>query len=225
MTLVAYLRSLQTPYSPRVHANGFLQIDITPTVRLHVWGDPRIPRQHVQTPIHDHAFSFTSRVLVGTLNHRTFSVRPYEGGQLVGTARARTLYQPHRARVRHGEDTVLAPDGAVVTLAEESSSYIGGGSDPLENTYSMEPGEFHETVPLGPAVSVIVKRGPTLSQGGPSPTVLLPVGVQPSNEFDRHAAASFEAMWAVVADVIGPQEAVVAVGVLRALADDRERAA
>jgi hypothetical protein len=66
MTLLAYLHSLETPYSPRVHANGVLQIDITPAVRL---------RQAVPTPIHDHAFSVRSRVLVGALPQRTCDIR------------------------------------------------------------------------------------------------------------------------------------------------------
>lgn len=209
MRLITYLQSLATDYSPRVHANGFIQIDITPVVRLHVWGDVRIPRQVVATPIHNHAFGFTSRVLAGTLNHRTYRVEP-------SVASGQHLYRPHVARVRHGEDTILLPTGSVVTIVAEASQYIAPGES-ADAVYSMEPGEFHKTVPLGSAVSVIVKRGRTLSQGGSSPTVLVPVDVTPSNEFDRHAALRFGEMWDIVADVIAIDVASVATGIAWAL--------
>jgi hypothetical protein len=49
---------------PRVHGNGFIQVDLTADTRLHVWGDKRIPRQNVYTPIHDHVFGFESTISV-----------------------------------------------------------------------------------------------------------------------------------------------------------------
>ena len=50
--------------SPRVHGNGFIQVDLTHDTRLHVWGDKRIPRQNTYTPIHDHVFGFKSHLVV-----------------------------------------------------------------------------------------------------------------------------------------------------------------
>lgn len=47
---------------PRVHGNGFIQLDVTPRTRLHFWS-PEIPRQKVATPIHDHVFGFVSYVI------------------------------------------------------------------------------------------------------------------------------------------------------------------
>lgn len=162
---------------PRVHGNGFIQLDLTPLVRLHVWGDERIPRQKSDTPIHDHTFGFTSYVLVGAIEQRVYCVSTsglYERN-----------FTPHQAIVRHGEDTVLSPIGERLALALDAkkSRIVRAGE-----SYSMRPGEIHESRPIGLAVSVIVKDGPTLAQGGPSPTVFVRQGVEPDNEFDRYAA-------------------------------------
>ncbi len=51
---------------PRVHGNGFIQLDLTDRTRLHVW-HPSVPRQKVATQIHDHVFSFESCCIVGRL--------------------------------------------------------------------------------------------------------------------------------------------------------------
>src|SRR5512146_542220 len=107
MRLIDYLQSRTTDYSPRVHGNGFIQLDITPTVRLHLWGDARIPRQRVATTIHDHAFGFTSRVVLGSLNHRVVHLAPASEADLF--ASEAMVYQPHRVHTRHGEDTGLQP--------------------------------------------------------------------------------------------------------------------
>ena len=205
MRLMEYLRARENPYSPRVHANGFIQVDITPSVRLHVWGDDRIPRQRVPTPIHDHAFQFTSRVLLGALTQRTYVLHP-----------SGAAYQPHQARVRRGEDTMLVPEGVPVQLAVHGSVVLSAG-DVADAVYSMAPWEIHETIPLGPAVSVIVKRGLTISQGGVSPTVFVPVGLAPSYEFDRHAVLSPRDMWGIVDDVVRFEVEAVATGLLWAL--------
>jgi hypothetical protein len=211
MRLVPFLQSLATDRSPRVHANGFIQIDISPAVRLHVWGDPRIPRQQNRTPIHDHAFSFTSRVLIGTLNQRTFHVDPRQPE--ADFAPEQQLYIPHVARVEHGENTVLESYASAVAVVVEESRYISAADDGEGAVYSMKRGEFHESVPLGPAVSVIVKSGPSLTQGGGKPTVLVPVGVNSSNDFDRHAALAAGDIWEIVRDVVRMDPEAVATGI------------
>lgn len=172
---------------PRVHGNGFIQIDLSPTVRLHVWGDPRIPKQDTDTPIHDHTFGFTSYVLVGTLQNIVYEPCPLF---------REVSHQPHGIVSRQLEDTHLAPQGAPVQLVKARHEIINAGE-----SYSMKPGEIHESIPIGVAVSIIVKDGPTFTQGAPSPLVFAPVGVQPDNEFNRYAHDS-ELLWSIVADAI-----------------------
>lgn len=179
---------------PRVHGNGFIQLDLTDRVRLHVWGDSRIPRQRVETPIHDHTFGFTSLVLGGRLRQLSY---------VVDASGAWRKFVPHRATVRKGEDTVLSPAGDPVSLRPDmmrSQLLTAGG------TYSMRPGEIHETLPQGIAVSVIVKDGPSLAQGGSSPTVYVPLGWSPDNDFDRYAAPQ-DLLWQII------QESLVTVAI------------
>ncbi len=54
------------PSEPRIHGNGFIQVDLDELHRLHLW-DVMIPRQSVDSSIHDHAFGFESRTLQGML--------------------------------------------------------------------------------------------------------------------------------------------------------------
>jgi hypothetical protein len=186
--VMALLRS--TDNRPRVHGNGFVQLDVTPCWRLHVWGDPRIPRQKVDTPIHDHTFSFTSYVLLGSLRNVVMVPR-----QNV----SRGHYQPHRATVRRGEDTVLLPFGEPCDLVVLTDMIHSAGT-----SYRMKAGEVHESFPeLGRvSMSLIAKDGPTLAQGGPSPTVFVPVGVAPDNSFDRYAAAPPELLWEIISGAV-----------------------
>lgn len=173
---------------PRVHGNGFLQLDLTPEMRLHIWGDPRIPRQAVATPIHDHTFGFTSRVLRGSLTDLRYQAVNNPAG----------LYAVHQARVREGEDTVLEPTGQRVSLFPLPSRMLLAGQ-----TYTMIPGEIHETIPSdhGVSVSVITKVGLTLAQGGSSPRVFVPVGREPDNTFHRYAVPEAE-LWQILFDAL-----------------------
>lgn len=46
-----------TEAKPRVHPNGFIQLDISETDRLHVW-HPSLPyRQKTFSPVHNHIFA------------------------------------------------------------------------------------------------------------------------------------------------------------------------
>src|SRR3546814_6146607 len=65
---------------PRVHGNGFIQLDLTERGRLHIWGAPRIPRQKTATPIHDHVFGFESTVAVGRPVNLVFRIVYCESG-------------------------------------------------------------------------------------------------------------------------------------------------
>lgn len=173
--------------SPRVHGNGFIQLDLTQNIRLHVWGDMRIPKQKTNTPLHNHTFGFTSYVLGGALRDDLFEAEPSDIGP----------YQPHRAVTRKGEDTILVPEGGRVNIRQIASRMITA-----PRQYSMDVGWIHQSTPLEPTVSVIVKDGPSLAQGGTTPLVYVPVGVVPSNDFNRYEAASVDVLWDIVSDVI-----------------------
>lgn len=177
---------------PRVHGNGFVQLDLSPSRRLHVWGDPRVPRQTVPTQIHDYTFSFTSTVIRGQIINRTIRVREDGLG----------AYRLYTAEVNQGEDTRLVRNDdrryratiSVEELLEEGA------------IYTVDAGRFHETVAPWLCVTVIEKDGPTLAQGGPSPRVLVPVDLEPDNTFNRYSTPA-DVLWQIIYKALGSERA------------------
>jgi hypothetical protein len=187
-TLLDMLRVAQV-VRPRVHGNGFIQIDLSTSTRLHIWGHPDIPQQKVATPVHDHTFGFRSRILVGRLINVLYDVEVDADGE----------WYVYQARVRHGEDTVLGNTGVRVRLLNRQSIACIAGTP--SDRYTMAPGQFHHSVTHGPAASIIVKDGPSLAHGGASPRVLVHAGTQPDNEFDRYSVSPGE-LWRIVGEVL-----------------------
>lgn len=174
---------------PRVHGNGFVQLDLTERRRLHVWGDHRIPRQCVPSTIHDHTFSFQSRVYVGQVIHRAMSIYPDPSG----------AFEMYQAVCNHGEDTRLnkRPSWRCNVLITEERLLRAG------DVYTFQARKFHETVAPWPCVTVIDKDGPTLAQGGPNPNVLVPFGLDPDNTFDRYQVPP-DLLWQIVLESLSP---------------------
>lgn len=196
MPTIGELRA--TGNEPRVHGNGFVQMDLSDTVRLHVWGDPRTPRQTQPTPIHDHVFGFTSRIFRGRLVNLPYEIVPTNE---VGTYHVYTCVP----RVRDDTGLVRDSNSPVPVYARPCypnvvSAYGSGGE-----FYCFPAYQFHETfTPDGVAVTVIVKHGPTMRQDphvDRRPRVLVPVGRQPDNDFDRH---SFDPalLWRIIEDAV-----------------------
>lgn len=173
---------------PRVHGNGFIQLDLTPRKRFHVWGDERIPRQNVPSTIHDHTFSFTSTVLKGQLVHREMSLYPSTSG----------AYELYQAVCNMGEDTRLnkKPEWRCDVLITSERVLKEG------DTYTFEAGKFHETLAPWSCITIIDKDGPTLTQGGANPNVLVPYGLEPDNTFNRHQLGT-KVLWSIIWDAFG----------------------
>jgi hypothetical protein len=100
---------------PRVHPNGFLQLDLEPDKmsdgrhiakrRLHIFDD-RLPRQTVRTAVHDHIFDMSSFVLKGTVLNDTYIAVDDEEGDL-------EVYQAQEMKCT---ETNLVPSGRRVSL-------------------------------------------------------------------------------------------------------------
>ena len=189
---------------PRVHGNGFIQLDLTPRSRLHVWGHPYIPRQKVATPIHDHIFSFTSYVLWGRLINVVYAENaPYTVvTQGLPTGR---FFEPHvREQGSGSEDQVLwARDQSSHSLSVKDVQIVNAGE-----SYQLNHGVLHESIAPEIAVSVIQKSGPTMGQGAVArPRVFVPEGLEPDNEFNRYTAASRELLWEIISLALSAEEA------------------
>ncbi len=176
---------------PRVHGNGFIQLDLTPRTRLHIWGDPRIPKQKVATPIHDHVFEFKSTILFGRLVNVMYDIVPHLHGNF-------TVYTPE---VRDREDTVLRDTMQSVHAIQTRVEMVQWGGTVA--TYRIRPFEFHESfAPDGPAATIILKDAPTQAQGAKAkPRVLVPVGTEPDNEFNRYDADP-DLLWRIIGDTL-----------------------
>ena len=160
---------LENPASslPRVHGNGFIQVDLDPIRRLHVW-HPDLPRQVVDTQIHDHRFSFVSTVVVGRLGHFTYQVEADPQGPY-------HLYVPE---AREGEDTKLERRSDECFRADNLEvQWIPAGE-----AYYFWAEQFHETKVNALAVTLLEK----ISIYNVQPRVLCPVGQEPDNAFNRN---------------------------------------
>lgn len=176
---------------PRVHGNGFLQLDLPGGSRLHVWDD-RLPRQAVSTQIHDHSFTLSSTVLKGRLRHTVIS-----DAALAGPANSYGVYVAEPTPGRE-HDTTLVPErgrGAprVVGVEVVTSVEMAAGS-----SYTFSPYVLHTTDAEGTTATLMRKL---TRDAGYRPRVLVPLGQEPDNEFDREQQDEF-LLWEVVRDAL-----------------------
>ena len=176
---------------PRVHGNGFIQLDLNDQWRMHFWSDA-IPRQDPHTPIHDHVFGFTSWILKGSLTQVEYvKARRHEAPAQPFNA---YTYQSV-ARGGRGFDAALEKiNGPRTWLREGVRSRFHAGE-----SYTMAPLEIHETIAHGPSVSLIQKDAPTFQQGGPAPTIYSTR--MPDNRFRREGFDS-AFLWRLIADIL-----------------------
>lgn len=171
---------------PRVHGNGFIQLDLDKRSRLHIWGDPEIPRQKVATPIHDHVFGFESLLLVGRLINIRYN----------WCARVWGNMEIYEAECRDGSDTKLTGTGEF-GYAKPSKVQVIEWKSPVWR-YSIFPFCFHESIATEPTATIIKKDGPTAAQDiGLVPRVLVPRFCKPDNDFDRHSFDE-DMLWRII---------------------------
>lgn len=169
--------------SLRIHGNGFLQAETRCGNKFHVW-DTRLPQQKVRTLKHNHNHGFESTLLIGDLTWMEFEIIPeiHPGSPLYHFIR-------HQCIPRKGKDTRLEPvshQSVGITVPrefflKEGSSYVW----PLDMTL------YHEVNPVWSDTKFIYQRVVTFVERreycDKIPTVLVPRGQQPDNDFDRYA--------------------------------------
>lgn len=175
----------------RVHGNGFIQLDVDDRRRLHFWGHPRIPHQKTWTHIHDHCFCFKSQILKGSLVNIVYELSVVD----IGSDHSKYKIYDVR-RVEGTENTILMDTGERRHIAAAFIDRHGAGA-----IYHMYVGDFHESVPLEPSVTMIEKIGPTLKQAGWSPLILVRDGQEPDNEFHRDTVATQHDLWQIVWEI------------------------
>lgn len=178
-------RIRETGARPRVHGNGFIQLDLSSRRRLNVWGDSRIPRQVIPSQIHDHTFPFKSQVYLGQIVHREFDIFLDSVG----------AYEKYRPTVNNDEDTRLIKEEGRFRASITRERLLQAG-----DTYTFQAYRFHETVAPWLCVTVIDKGSFTIA-GGPSSTVLVPYGLEPDNTFNRYQESP-DKLWTIILEAL-----------------------
>jgi hypothetical protein len=181
--------------TPRVHPNGFLQLDLEPDRmstdrpiakrRLHIFDD-RLPRQSVRTSVHDHIFDMSSFVLKGTILNDTYVTVPDEEGDL----------EIHQAEAAKGMETNLVSTGHRCTLRLKHTEYVYMGE-----SYRFPALTFHDSRHEGVAATIMTK-GDTFPLK--TPRVLVPVDAEPDNSFSREEQ-DIPALWTLIEDTFSFQ--------------------
>ncbi len=176
-----------------LHGLGFLQVELTDHLRIHVW-HPDLPRRRCfeHSSIHNHRFGFESTVLVGEIVNRI--VAPRQSRALDQEA-SYHLYSHEGPRGPHGNRGWLqGPRGPWQFIYVSATVYLPG------QKYSMIPYVYHRTeiTRHGRAATLMFK---TEEHELPASSSCL-VGVEPDETFDRFQMADDD-MWAVVRDVLG----------------------
>ncbi|HCX68564.1 hypothetical protein [Parvibaculum sp.] len=130
-----------------LHGLGFLQIRLTADMRMHVW-HPELPRRRCfeYSAVHNHRFSFTSRVLKGTQVNRRCDleiVKPETGSHL--------LISHNGPRSEKGS-RLSYPVADANVIERPIERYAPG------EAYFMPAYEYHHTPCDGIVVTVIQKH-------------------------------------------------------------------
>jgi len=172
---------------PRLHPNGFIQLDLLEdlSLRLHVWPDERLQNQKTMHPIHDHSFNMESTILTGCLTNLVYEFQPSEYN--IQT----TLYQAQR--LVGCQDTYLQPanlkinTGYLRLLGLKSSTYLPN------NTYSLPKRVLHDSIPHALTATLMTKS----DVSSYSPLIAVPKGVIPDNNYTRESIDE-EILWSFI---------------------------
>lgn len=193
--LIAQLNDLRADNKvPRVHPNGFIQVDINKAQRLHCWSPLNPYRQKTYHPIHNHIFNFVSEVIVGRLINVDYGVAfPPEDFDQIGT-----FHDAWEVKVIEGEETqLIKQDGPPMIVVPCNMACIQRGQK-----YEVQKFEFHESLAPVPAITIMTKYGlgPDDMKAGPNSqgaTVLVPCGVTPDNDFLR-SEVDTDLLWEII---------------------------
>jgi hypothetical protein len=177
-----------------LHGLGFIQVELNPAQRLHVW-HPDLPRRKCfeHSQIHTHSFDFQSTVLVGEmLNHKYYEGRL--GSQADVTDRPYTAYRHEGARTVYGNRPWIRQEHTVWLSAHVFTHKVGTGL-----WYRQRGADMHSTQPLGDGrVATLMTKTATELEPAFS---LVEQGIVPDVDFDRHQLRAY-VLWEYVVEVL-----------------------
>lgn len=177
-----------------LHGLGFIQVQLQGDQRLHVW-HPELPRRKCfeHSAIHNHRFSFNSRVLIGQQINIKFKAK------YLFDQDTHLLYLHEGARTANG-GRPWTPN-ATVAMVEHSRQTIQAGEE-----YFMYAYDFHRPEPGGDGrVATIMTK---LGEGKRGAMSSCAIGIEPDTDFDRFQLSPAQ-LWTYVFEVLGADSQVV----------------
>jgi hypothetical protein len=182
-----------------LHGLGFLVVQLTPTLRMHVW-HPDLPRRRDwrYTKVHNHRFSFESEILVGKLRNVVW--RKADREDAFESVTAMDVFEHGGARTHagsrgadfHGEVWMMTEQYANEWMAEEK--------------YTMPAYAFHHTEVTSDDGKCVTLMRKTYEGTEPAKSL----GIRQPGEhqaafdvdFDRYQLPA-DVMWEFVVDALG----------------------
>lgn len=137
---------------PRLHPNGFIQLDLPGRRRLHVWPDAPVRERSPAAPIHDHVYGFTSSVCLGTLVNRTIRLIEHPEGEYAMYGIPSYAVDPRDFALERVDDKRYAVFSTVEVRLDAPTRY------------AFAPYEFHETEAIGLTATIIELGEPDRSR-------------------------------------------------------------
>lgn len=178
--------------SPRVHPNGFIQLDISKDKarsRLHVWHRGAIDfGQNSDSPVHDHIFDMQSRIYRGSLTQIRYEFELRHAGE--------PTHEIFMADYLGKSESVLQPTGVKGCLEYDHNRSILV----TDGEYYYQPAfTFHDTQPGKTPLVTIMTKSYVYERF--SPRVLVPIDESPDNDFRRDQYKTDE-LWDIIEDAI-----------------------
>lgn len=188
--------------NPRVHPNGFIQLDLEDVPaswhashqrghsgasrRLHIWNPPGIelPHQETVNEIHDHVFDMRSTVIRGVLTQRLYHF-------ITGIEARFWTHELYRAIYAKSSDSRLEPLKVYGMLEQINSFEIEEGSSYTQSAFTL-----HDSDPQGELVVTVMEKTEILPGDA---TVVCEFNKPPDNSYDRQNAAPTELLWEAIA--------------------------
>jgi hypothetical protein len=178
-------RFRETDATISLHGLGFLQVKLPGRQRLHVW-HPDLPRRdcYDHSAIHNHRFSFISRVLKGTQKNVRVDVEIVKEG-------THQLISHNGPRSEKG-GRLSYPVAQCLIHPREMEIYQPG------NEYYMPQLEYHHT-PVDEIVVTIISKQ---TEGRIHANSVCANGVDFHYDFDRFQMSEAD-MWGIVTEALG----------------------
>ena len=176
---------------PRFHGAGFIQIPLSDLCRLHIWSHKLPAILDIPGTIHDHSFSFESKVVYGTIVHRTYDFCPDENGFYAAVAVPPKPENTPKtiliAKPQEKPETVRGHlrNTGIYTLKEDSKYYFGTNL-------------FHSLVAVTPLAATIVTH---MGDKGNWPRAIAVNGNDLQDAYPEKPPYSGVDMWNVIRDI------------------------